>query len=63
MLVRTLREHDNSFPLASGEEKYSKTKGDLYDHPGPDQLIDDGIVEKAPDSAKPKSAPTSSAKD
>lgn len=40
MKVRTLREHGNAYG-----KKYLKTKGYSYEHPSPQQLLDDGLVE------------------
>lgn len=40
MRVRTKHRHDNAYG-----DKYEKFPGKIYDHPDPQQLIDDGYLE------------------
>lgn len=52
MKVRSVRPHDNAYG-----ESYAKPKGTVYEHPAPEQLIADGVVEEASDRAPLTPAP------
>lgn len=51
MLVRTLRRHHNSCG-----DTYTKNPGKLYDHPSPQRLIVDGLVERVTPASRKKTA-------